>query len=172
MLQWYRATVEHTIGYIKRYKILGSIYRGRVVGDVSELSNAVKIIIHLAAYHVKDHQRRTHHNLLNGVDIDDVPDLSDDEGDNNDEDGAAQAPVNIPFDGFDEQTFDPAVGTALTHETLDRGMRVEVYMSGTWWLGRITRVYGAINRVNVKLVGANTVTRDIMPKHVRFARVG
>jgi hypothetical protein len=167
MLQWYRATVEHTIGFLKRFKILSTVYRGRVTDDASELSHAIKVIIHMSAFYISSHHRRFNLSLTDGVDLNAVPDLSDSESESDD----SSSDDDVPFDGFNVSTWDPAVGTALTHASLQRGMRIEVYMNSDWWAATVTHVYPSINRVNVKLVGADTVTRHIMPKHIRYARV-
>jgi hypothetical protein len=61
--RWYRATVEQTIGYIKRFKILSSQYRGHIFSSnttkgIDVISAAVKVIIHVSAMYTRAHPRR------------------------------------------------------------------------------------------------------------------
>ena len=45
---FYRVTVEHAIGYLKRFNILSNRYRGKIfTRDVPEIEKVLKIIINL-----------------------------------------------------------------------------------------------------------------------------
>jgi len=46
---WYRASIEHCFGYMKRFKILSGIFRGNVSDSETLLADAVKIITHVDA---------------------------------------------------------------------------------------------------------------------------
>ena len=48
---WYRATIEHAFGYVKRYRIINSTYRGRLHQHPEYLKRAVRIIMHLSNIH-------------------------------------------------------------------------------------------------------------------------
>jgi len=63
---WYRTTVEHCIGYLKRYRILSSVYRGRFVSHRRYLQRAAKIIICLSVMHCERVPLRTHRILRRG----------------------------------------------------------------------------------------------------------
>ena len=54
IIQWYRSSVEHGIGYVKRFKILSDKYRGRLEKDeeaITRLGKIVKICIHASTIH-------------------------------------------------------------------------------------------------------------------------
>lgn len=76
---FHRATVEHCIGYVKRFRVLGGTYRGQISADglnvdelcttgndaafrdgahCGDLQNALKIIIHVSNIHLKKAPRR------------------------------------------------------------------------------------------------------------------
>ena len=64
MHRWYRATVEHTYGYLKRFRILGERYRGKLNckedTGVAHLHNALAVIANLCAYHNRCEPHRGH----------------------------------------------------------------------------------------------------------------
>ena len=47
--RWYRATVEHSIGYLKRFRILNGVYRGQLKRYMKELYLALSIIVHISS---------------------------------------------------------------------------------------------------------------------------
>jgi hypothetical protein len=82
MHSFYRATVEHVFGYLKRYRILSSQYRGQVklsaeqVAEIKSadnddglsahcgrLASALKIIVHASNVHLKLYPKRTYHQI-------------------------------------------------------------------------------------------------------------
>ena len=46
---WYRSSIEHCFGYMKRFKILSGVFRGNVSDSETLLADAVKIITHVDA---------------------------------------------------------------------------------------------------------------------------
>jgi hypothetical protein len=56
----YRATIEHTFGYLKRYAILSDVFRGKVWKNEKHLKNIVKILIHTDAVHSRVNPHRVH----------------------------------------------------------------------------------------------------------------
>ena len=62
--RWYRATVEHEFAYIKRFRILGERYRGKLNCNqrtgLTHLHNALAVIVNLCAYHNRCEQHRVH----------------------------------------------------------------------------------------------------------------
>jgi hypothetical protein len=56
---YFRATVEHTIGYIKRFHIIGGRYRGRLSNGYSVyLDQIMKVIMNITAFQVTMTPRR------------------------------------------------------------------------------------------------------------------
>ena len=64
IIAWYRASIEHAFGFLKRYIILSSIYRGRICNKNNNsalaLSQIIKILIHSDAVYIRNHPHRTH----------------------------------------------------------------------------------------------------------------
>ena len=62
--RWYRATVEPAYGYIKRFRILGERYRGRLNCDTNtgcaHILNALAVITNICAYHNRCEPHRRH----------------------------------------------------------------------------------------------------------------
>ena len=62
--RWYRATVEHTYDYIKRFRILGERYRGKISRGgqfgFEHIHNAISVIANLCAYHNRREPHRVH----------------------------------------------------------------------------------------------------------------
>ena len=62
--RWYRATAEHEFAYIKRFRILGERYRGKLSckhgSGYNHLCNALSVIMNLCAYHNLCEQHRVH----------------------------------------------------------------------------------------------------------------
>jgi len=62
--RWYRATAEHEFAYIKRFRILGERYRGKLSckygSGYNHLCNALSVIVNLCAYHNLCEQHRVH----------------------------------------------------------------------------------------------------------------
>lgn len=168
--RWYRATVEHSIVYIKRFHILSGVYRGRFQDDASEISNAIKIIIHASAYYIRSPPRRNHP-VVFPVSISTLYQIT-----------AVlihrlammmmmtTQPVNPTLLLMALNNWDPAQGTALTHANLNRGQIVDVWLTNDWWRATITWIYPLTNRVNVKVFGSDVIMRNIMPKHTRYPR--
>lgn len=49
----YRVKVEHSIGFIKRFKILSAVYRGSIYcNEIPEITKALKVLIHLNYLHL------------------------------------------------------------------------------------------------------------------------
>jgi hypothetical protein len=66
IIGWYRASIEHSFGFLKRYRILNSVYRGRIHKNNSALtlSHIIKILIHSDAVYIRYHPHRTHHPIV------------------------------------------------------------------------------------------------------------
>jgi len=62
--RWYRSTVEHAYSYVKRWRIIGERYRGKLSNDQSagleHLTNALSVIANLCAYHNRLEPHRSH----------------------------------------------------------------------------------------------------------------
>lgn len=61
----YRASVEHSFGYLKRYTIVAALFRGKVCIDDTHLRNAIKILIHTDAIYITAFPHRIHRPLSN-----------------------------------------------------------------------------------------------------------
>ena len=55
---WYRASIEHIFGFMKRFKIISTVFRGRVSNTHTLLADAVKIIAHVSAMYLMDQPHR------------------------------------------------------------------------------------------------------------------
>lgn len=53
--------------YLRRYRILGTLYRGRLTSHPSYLTAALKIIMHTNYTYTKDHPQRLHLAILPAV---------------------------------------------------------------------------------------------------------
>jgi hypothetical protein len=184
--RWYRATVEHSIGYLKRFRILNSVYRGQLKRSVKEIYLALNIIIHISAIHLVRHPHRTPYPLFNSdsdgdSDSDDVHDsdeadaelppishpVSSDTNPNEQNDDYDTDPNEHKYD-YDSDAWDPSAGTGLEAGNFKRGNAVFIWWSGEWWRATITHVNIHTNRVNAKLVAAEQIVTNVLPKHVRF----
>jgi hypothetical protein len=156
--RWYRATVEHSIGFVKRFRILSGVYRGRLPECLNHIENALTIIIHISAYHISLHPRRTHPVLYNDDDTD--SDQSDD-NDSDFDDHPSEDEI------FDEENWDPQIGTGKAAADFHRQQRVLFWWEDDWWNGIITHINTTTNTVNVKVEGTDEIIRGFLPKHVR-----
>jgi hypothetical protein len=57
---WYRSTIEHCFAYLKRFRILSGVYRGKLLTQKDYLANALKIIVHISCAYTKHHRQRIH----------------------------------------------------------------------------------------------------------------
>jgi hypothetical protein len=165
--RWYRSTVEHSIGFIKRFYILSGMFRGHLTQSQVHLQRALTIIIHLCSYDNQQKPHRSHFPLYDSVDDDDDNDgdseaVSSDVSTTDVEDSAVEAE-----DEFDESSFDPLVGTGRVVQDFRVYQQVLVYWIGEWWDGTVTKVMNGRGRVNVRLVGQDHDVVDLLPKHIR-----
>lgn len=174
--RWYRATVEHCIGYIKRFRILGSIYRGRITHSQIHLERALNIILHICSYDNQQTPHRTHPRLYDSDDeISEVEDGEADESDNSDddsdeddnEDDEEDDEEEKQNDYFDESSFDPVVGTGKIIQDFRVFDIVWVYWMGDWLKGTVTKVTNRRGKLDVRLAGYNYDIVDLLPKHIR-----
>ena len=99
-----------SIGYIKRYRILNGIYRGKIdketqQGENSELCTAVKIIIHSSAIYMHKHPRMSQ--LITSTDV--FSEWSD-----TDIETEAKLNRRLDKDGYvDHSQWDPSVAAVL-----------------------------------------------------------
>lgn len=57
---WYRVTVEHSIGYIKRFRIMSTTHRGRVTASTGYLMRAVHIVMCMSTIKMNRVPHRVH----------------------------------------------------------------------------------------------------------------
>jgi len=122
-----------------RFRILVTLYRGRLTSHPEYLTAALKIIMHANYMYTKDHIQRQHRAILPSA----LP-------------AAAPAPVIPPVD------------TGLTYSDLRVGMNVEVWWLDDWWAGRVRYMSNRAQTVTIKFVGDNVDTSGILPKMVRL----
>jgi hypothetical protein len=139
--RWYRATVEHSIGYIKRFSILNTIYRGKVLTNSKRLESTVKILVHASSIHLRLHPHRNHGDLESAVDLHQL----------------AQLPAQpaLPVD------------SGLSINDLRTGENVEFYMHGTWWASKISYIARRKGRLSVRLVGADRSITNVLPMFIK-----
>ncbi len=101
--RWYRATIEHTFSYVKRFRILNSVYRGRITSNCKELEDVLSIIINSNYLHTKNHPRRNHE--ADDMDINEV-------------NAALQSRIDW---------IDPVYGTGMTYDDFIMGELVTAW---------------------------------------------
>jgi hypothetical protein len=149
--QWYRATVEHSFAYIKRFHILNGRYRGRISRNADHLQRAAHIIIHASAIYTRTHPHRQHLNLFHEfVDYEKVNYAAVEVREWNDEDG----------------------GTSHTIDDFRRGMTVEVRLNNEWWPAEVRFINRRRCTVSVRFEFADVVTAGIPPTLLRHACIG
>jgi hypothetical protein len=136
---WYRATVEHCFAYVKRFRILNSVFRGHILRDSAHLAAVVKIIMHTNYLHTADHPQRTHADLDPA--LVDVPDLP-------------------------AAAFDPEVGTGFVFADFAVGDTVEVWYSDDWWVGKVTYKARA-GTLSVRFLGTAHSVAHLLPQRIR-----
>jgi hypothetical protein len=146
--QWYRASIEHAFGYLKRYHIINSTYRGRLVLHSDFIHRAVRIIIHISTMYMRTHPHRQH-----------VP-FTDDDIDFS----------RIDFDAVEVREWDDETGTGHTLEDFWTGQLVELYSNGEWWTGRISYVNERRGTVTVYLAPGGVSVPNVLPAFVRYRR--
>jgi hypothetical protein len=132
---WYRATVEHVFGYVKRYRIINSTYRGRLLRCPQYIKRAVRIIMSLSNIHLRSHPHRRHIPLVAGsVDV-----------------------SSIDFDALEVRRWDDNVGTDHTVDDFYCGQGVEVRLPTAAWMPGIVRYRNrAQNTVTILFTGSRS----------------
>jgi hypothetical protein len=130
---WYRATIEHAFGYVKRYRIINSTYRGRLHQHPEYLKRAVRIIMHLSNIHLREHPHRRHIPLIAGN----------------------IALSNINFNALEVRAWSDNDGTGHDVDDFWVGQRVEVRLPhGEWLQGMVRHRNPTRNSISVLLAGA------------------
>ena len=146
--QWYRATVEHSFAYVKRYHILSGHYRERISRNAELLVRAIHIIIHASAIHSRSHPHRTHLALLN-----EFVDYS-----------------QVNYDAVEIREWNDEAGTGHTVDDFHRSVSVQVRLHNSWWDGEIRFINNRRNTVSVRFETAEVTTAGIPPMLVRHVR--
>ena len=146
--QWYRATVEHSFAYIKRFQILNGRYRGRISRNGEHLQRAVHIIIHSSAIYTRTHPHRQHLALLNEF-VDHT---------------------RVNYSALEIREWNDDIGTGHTIDDFHRGMQVQVRLHDTWWNGEIRFINSRRGTVSVRFESADIATAGIPPILVRYGR--
>jgi len=180
--RWYRSTVEHSIGFIKRFRILNGMYRGRLSQSQIHLERALKIIIHLCSYDNQQNPHRTHVPLCysdddmtesdEGDSMSDRDNMSDSDNMNdtdNMNDSDEEKKEETEEVEFDEQSFNPSIGTGKVITDFRVYDIVWLYWMGDWLQGKVTKVRSRKGRLDVRLNCYNYDLVDLLPKHVRPA---
>jgi hypothetical protein len=142
---WYRSTVEHTFGYVKRFRIINSMYRGKVLQSPQFIARAVRIILHITNMHLKANPHRRHSPII---------DVGDDL-------------VHLDFSGSDIRDFDPVYGTRHMVNDFYVGQKVQVYHNGTWWPGYVRTRSVAQQLLTINVFRSGHLLR-VLPKYVRY----
>jgi len=128
--RWYRATVEHSYSFVKRFRILNTIYRGRLKTSAKYLSRAVKIIMHASTIYTTSNPRRIHTNLIPVEPAPAEPDLDED--------------------------WDVDAGTGAILSDFSVGMSVKVRWLDDWWYGTVSYTSARTGKVSVRWLGSST----------------
>ena len=146
--QWYRATVEHSFAYVKRYHILSGRYRGRISRNAEHLARAIHIIIHASAIRTRSHPHRTHLALFNEF--------------------VNYSQVN--YDAVEIREWNDETGTGHTVDDFHRSVLVQVRLHNSRWDGEIRFINHRRNTVSVRFETAEVTTAGIPPMLVRYVR--
>lgn len=174
---FYRSTIEHVFGYLKRFQIFGGKFRGVVKAPreriaamketgrdhefsqyVPFLTNAVKIIIHLSNIHLKMSPKRTIHPVPQ-------PQLDEIFASRRREEAERRERDRERLRHRDY--FDPILGTGLTVNDFTRGDRVDVHRHGEWFRARVSYTTVRTERVAVRYTGHNFDTTGVDPRTIR-----
>jgi len=178
---FYRATVEHVFGFLKRFQIFGGRFRGvvrapkSVVDNMKStgrddafkdyvpfLTNAVKVIIHISNIHLKLSPKRTVMPIPPAQLADIFARRRRDE-----EERRRLERIRIQQRDY----FDPVAGTGLTINNFLRGERVHVFHQGEWFHAKVVYLTVRTQRLTVRYTGHNFDTAGVDPRTVRHAPV-
>ena len=105
--RWYRATVEHAYGYVKRFRILGERYRGKLNSKqrtgFNHLHNALLVIANLCAYHNRCEPHRLHAPIPELVPTVEASDSDEEKSDGDDNEFPAQTAAGADAMDVDEE---------------------------------------------------------------------
>jgi hypothetical protein len=127
----------------RRYRILNSVFRGRITTDSKYLARALKIIIHSNYLYTRDHPQRYHNPMQ--LELAEVGDLHD----------AAPA--------------DPELGSGYRYSDFEVGDKVQVWYYGSWWTCKVTYMSAANQTLTVRPVGARDAISSVLPRHTKPA---
>ena len=125
------------------FRILNSVFRGRVVANASHLEQALKIIMHSNYIHTRDHPQRNHQSF--DLDLDEI-------------------------DWVDAPPSDHDRGSGFVFADFHVGDDVLVWIHRDWWSGKVTYMSRA-QTLSVRMVGMQNSTPGILPKHTKPALV-
>jgi hypothetical protein len=126
-----------------RFRILGSVYRGKHFQNRNYLTRAVKIIMHISTAYTRTHPQRTHPLLAARPEVVVDP--------------AAPPPPPPP----------PDVDTGLRWADMARFLLIEMWYLGCWWKGKITWLSERKQAVSVLILFSSEIITGIKPQHIR-----
>lgn len=130
--------------FIDRYRILNTVYRGRIATNSKYLSRALKIIIHSNYLYTRDHPQRTHNPME--LDLDEL---------NGEEDSAPPA--------------DPELGSGYRYNDFAVGDKVQIWYHGSWWSCKIIYKSALNETLTVRPTGSRESISSVLPRHTKPA---
>jgi hypothetical protein len=130
---WYRTTIEHAFGFVKRFRIINSTYRGRIKQHPDYVTRAVKIIMSVSNIHLRAHPHRQHIAMIDGdIDL-----------------------QNIDFDGLISRPWDDNNGTGHCVDDFWNGQHVQLHLPTGEWINGIVRYRNRrCNKISIMIRGA------------------
>ncbi len=166
---WYRSTVEHTIGYIKRFNIIGGLYRGKVWRDCSFLYHACVVIMNCVSLHVSENPLRIHRYF--------DPDPDDEDDDNGDDGNAvddAGDPDALPM-GHEEKVDErnnadadmelDAVDTGFEFDDFSPNDKVHFFDGWVWRNGKVRYLAKRTKTLSIDC-NEGGIIYEVQPHHV------
>ena len=162
MHSWYRCTVEHTIAYVKRFKILGGIFRGKVWENSQFIQNVATIIFNCATFHVNHTPMRVHRNLQHQPDQHEL-----DQEEKIDvvetEEMEVESEVNISTSWEEKFVDTSSINTTFEINDFQIGDEVEFFDGWRWKKGKIK--YISKREKTISIISNQQYIKGIPPFH-------
>jgi hypothetical protein len=171
---WLRATVEHAIWQMKKFQILGGLYRGKVWRNSSNLSHCLTIVTRIIQLQTMQSPLR-HHVDMDGADdgrgeakVPAAPEVID--GmiigrviDIRGIDGHVRGPI---MNDDDVDPGDDSINSGFSFNQFVVGDRVLAYWWGRWWRGRVKGTAARNRTLTIRFDWSNKTVSKYKPRCV------
>jgi len=175
---WVRATVEHSIWQMKKFQILGGLFRGKVWKDDQPLQRCATIITRIVQMQTLLSPLRRHTELLDEEEIDEVEEKA----------AALRADREVihgmvvgkvldlrPVGGVvrgplmneeDTEPSDDDIDTGFQFHQFQKGARVLAFWWGLWWRGKVHKVAVRTQTLTIRFDWSNRDVSGYKPRCV------